>query len=97
MHSGYFELSTASRIQAATICLLRCGYIYIGVAVFPEFLTFIQCMWIEINVPQQCITVRYKRYVGGRRAGDCKHFLKLRAISGFRCDLNGTALFWDVT
>jgi len=28
-------------------------------------------MWIEINVPQQCITVRYKRYVGGRRAGDC--------------------------
>jgi len=42
-----------------------------------------------MNVPQQPITVQYKRGVGGRPVGDCKRFFKLRVISGFRRDLNG--------
>jgi len=75
------------RANTFTVCGVYC--LYVAVAVFLELLTFVQYMLIEMDVTPQSITVKCKRGVGGRRAGDCKHFFKLCVISGFRSDRNG--------
>ena len=59
----------------------------LSVAVFSELRTFIQCVFIPMNVPHP-ITAQYKRGVGGRPVGDRKHFFKRCVILGLPCDLN---------
>jgi hypothetical protein len=77
------------QLRANTFTFRGVYCLYVAVAVSLELLTFIQCMLTEMDVPPQSIAVKYKRGVGGRRAGDCKRFFKLCLISGFRSDRNG--------
>ena len=95
LHSQ-FPVSSRQQRQLRVNTFTICGVcLYVAVAVFLELLTFIQCMLIEMDVPPQSITVKYKRGVGGRRAGDCKHFFKLCVISGFRSDRNGICVLQE--